>query len=132
MDTALSTTVTFTTRPATNEFAVKTPAKNSVTERVLEVVDPNGRIVEYMCPECSKTGPTYQSITGHLKAHGPGRRGKAKASQAPRGRLGEFIREHARLAKENERLSAKLKKERTARLRAERRIQQIESLFGPV
>lgn len=116
--------LTLTTRPAAATWRRGVTVADRTTDRILEVVAPDGTVMQFMCAECGKTGATFHVILGHLKGHST----VDKKTQV-RG-VNEFIREHARLVKENNRLSEKLKAERAARMRAERRLQQIDNLFS--
>lgn len=125
MDTTARVTV-LTTRPAAPTFKRGVPTTDrATTTKILEVVGADGTVVQHMCAECGKTGPTFHSILGHLKQHGESPKATLKS-----GGVSEFLREHARLQRENNRLLEKLKKERAARARAERRLQQIDDLFS--
>ena len=119
--------LSLTTRPAAATWRSGYPVAEQTTNKILEVVAPDGTVVQHMCAECGKTGNTFHVILGHLKIHRSAE--SKKAAKAPSGIAG-FIREHARLMKENNRLAEKVKAERAARMRAERRLQQIDNLFS--
>lgn len=113
------------TRPA----AIVLPGSNAdgkMTDRVLEVLDADGNVTGYACSECDRRAPRFSNILGHLKAHST----KATLTRKGAGGLNEFIREHARLVRENETLAKRLKAERSARAKVERRLRLIEDLFS--
>lgn len=123
--TTISTTATYT-RPATNAFQ-RGNAAGSKTDRILEVVTVFGdEVVAYMCADCNRTWSTYRKVLGHRKTH-------STKAQTLRGNspVAAFFKEHDRLQRDNDRLSKKLKEERSKRISLERRLAQIESLFTP-
>lgn len=98
------------------------------TDKILEIVDGSGSILAYECAACGRNGDTFHQILGHLNSHLE----RPKRVKTPPSRVEKFFIEHERLKAQNERLTARLKNERTARLRAERRLAQIDRLFAPV
>lgn len=127
METSSTTQIqiTTTTRPATIPMGQN---RGKTTNTVVEVVSSTGQVLEYRCADCNKAFAKYASAFAHRNSHfrRGGKSGKAGDFLAP---LQSILRENEELTRTIQRLRSRLNTERSARRKAERRIEQIERLF---